>query len=136
MEKPTEPTDAEASERPARPTWGRRRIAQLLFALGCFAVLVSILPDVPQEREIRLYLEDPGPVTELSLTFRDPDGIPVRGTKFQFTRGSAKRVWVTKVSLPEGHYRVESRVARGDRAEEAEHEIVVDGDAHIEIRLR
>jgi len=145
VEKPTESPDAakakepadvdEPAEAPPRPRW-RRRAASLLFAAGCFAVLVSIMPAIPQDREVRLYLNSPESVTELSLTFLNPDGEPVRGTKYQFMPGTAERVWTTQVSLPEGDYTIESRVLRGERASEEQHHIVVDGDTLVEIRLR
>jgi hypothetical protein len=132
------PADDEGrgADKGGRPLgFGRKRIASLVFAVGCGVVLMTILPRLPQDRELRVELTAPAEVTEIELTFLDAQGSPVLGRTTRYSRGSARASSTSSVRLPEGAFVLEMRVRRGDQLQELRQEVLVDGDEPIHVRF-
>src|SRR5262249_3035022 len=104
-----------------------------------------LTPRVPKDRHIDLAIEQPLTVTGVDVTwFRasdaDRDGEraeePLRGASFRYSAGTAPRNINYIVRLPDGSYRVELVVRRGEQAESVWRSVTLGDADQITLRLR
>jgi hypothetical protein len=113
----------------------RRRIASIVFALGCASLLLTILPAMPQDRGVELRLPESAAVTAVELTWLSPEGDPLQGTSLRYAPGSAPSLWTLQTQLPEGDYTVEATVQRGTARASMRQFVRVKGDEPITLSL-
>jgi hypothetical protein len=124
-----------AREGTTEPLLSRRRIGTILFAAGCAAVLLTILPRLPQDRQVELRLADRQDVTAVDLTWSSTGGEALQGSSFRFDEGRAPSSWTVEIRLPEGDYTLDTSVRRAGRSTSARQSVLVKGEEPILVSL-
>src|SRR5690242_16578539 len=116
----------------------RSRVLPLVLVAGVVAAASTLVPHVPHERAVALRLDDAASVTAVDVewTPADGDGEAAQGGAWHFPPGKAPIEIVAQVRLPDGRYRLDATVERGD-ARTTVHRAVTLGDAdRITVPLR
>jgi hypothetical protein len=101
-------------------------------------------PHVPRDRRIDLHIGEPIAVTSVDVTwFRSSDADrddernqePLRGASFRFSPGTAPQNINYIVQLPDGSYRVDLVVQRGDASESIHRTVTLDDVDRITLPL-
>jgi hypothetical protein len=95
----------------ARLSSSRGRLAILVLAGGLLLAALPLMRKVPHDREVHLELD--GRVGEVELTwFADEEAI--RQTTLSFTESASPHRVTARLSVPDGRYRLELCVDRGE----------------------
>jgi hypothetical protein len=133
--EPSEPTPENGEKRGLRQKLARfRRFAPLLLLAGGLGATLVVAPKLPHDREIELRITDPASVVQVDLQWLSPSDAEevIQGGSWRFSRGSAPRSIVSKVSLPDGRYDLDVLVRRTDGADASHRRSLTLGDGQDE----
>ena len=104
------------NDRPPAEPLPRRRWPILILIAGLLVAGLPLWRKVPQDRDVHLDLE--GPVESLELVWFAGDDA-IRQSVMSFQRTAPPRRVTTRVSVPDGQYRLELRIDRGETVEDS-----------------
>ncbi len=113
----------------------RRRVYLAALAAAGVGAALAFQRIMPVEREVRIRIDHPEDVQQVSLSWTDADGDALASSRWSFAHGAPTEL-KTKVRARSGSYRASLTVERAGTASEVdERRVTFDGPAETVLRL-